>query len=367
MPPYSGVSSLLGFLLLLDYGYGVSVFDSDANYGNGSHVFSRANGENMPSSMPEKLFNFTLMLPSTDTGNGNVHTVMEDVYEGDTLSVIARSLCRKTNELGFPCVMSGVDSQQPAPASLTEDQIFDAIKNRYNVLRRGFLFDRLSKVCLAQNRSVRFVQVGAMDGVDFDPLFAHVNKYRWRGVLVEPMPDHFAHLQRNYQANYPALSDQLVFVNVAISTVNGVCKMRRVNYEAVQNGTVPNWAAGVSMLDNSNSKLLDSALLKNYVVEVSNVNCTSLAALFDEHAHSFFRAQPIDVLQLDTEGFDYKIFMQYDFDAWYGKPAVISLESAHLSDREELEVVRKLATLGYTVNKVEIDIIASVLPELVQI
>lgn len=66
---------------------------------------------------------------------------------------------------------------------------------------------------LANGRRVRFIQIGASDGLHSDPIREFIVRDRWSGVLVEPLPDSFARLQ----ANYCYLHHRgLVFVNAAI-------------------------------------------------------------------------------------------------------------------------------------------------------
>src|SRR5687767_667926 len=44
-----------------------------------------------------------------------------------------------------------------------------------------------------------FVQIGANDGRRGDPVFQFIRQYRWRGLLLEPQPDVFRVLVRNYE------------------------------------------------------------------------------------------------------------------------------------------------------------------------
>jgi hypothetical protein len=61
-----------------------------------------------------------------------------------------------------------------------------------------------------------FVQIGAYDGLKSDPILAFVRDRRWRGILVEPQPDVFEKLKRNY-ANIP----NVIFENLAIAAWEG--------------------------------------------------------------------------------------------------------------------------------------------------
>src|ERR1043165_8619029 len=60
-----------------------------------------------------------------------------------------------------------------------------------------------------------FIQVGAHDGLHYDPIRPWVEKFHWSGVLAEPQPIIFKRLVENYK-NEP----QLKFENVAIGKEN---------------------------------------------------------------------------------------------------------------------------------------------------
>src|SRR5687768_133577 len=49
-------------------------------------------------------------------------------------------------------------------------------------------------------RKVTFIQIGAYDGVEADPIRSLVlDSDSWQGILVEPQPDAFERLRQNYK------------------------------------------------------------------------------------------------------------------------------------------------------------------------
>src|SRR5690349_14899041 len=44
-----------------------------------------------------------------------------------------------------------------------------------------------------------FVNIGANNGVDNDPIYPFIRRYGWRGIVVEPVAYIFAELCRNYR------------------------------------------------------------------------------------------------------------------------------------------------------------------------
>src|SRR5687768_9883737 len=75
------------------------------------------------------------------------------------------------------------------------------------------ILDRYSQV-----KQVKFVQIGSNDGLGSDPLRQFIIRDHWKGILVEPLPDTFRKLLKNYEG-YEHKAE-LYFENVAISDKN---------------------------------------------------------------------------------------------------------------------------------------------------
>ncbi|MFM7683833.1 MAG: hypothetical protein ACKO7P_13995, partial [Bacteroidota bacterium] len=58
---------------------------------------------------------------------------------------------------------------------------------------------------------VFFVEIGANDGVDFDPIYQAVIKKKWSGVYIEPQKSVFMKLQSNFLG-----CENIYFENIAI-------------------------------------------------------------------------------------------------------------------------------------------------------
>ena len=65
---------------------------------------------------------------------------------------------------------------------------------------------------------IKFIEIGANDGITWDPLFKFIKKYKWEGILVEPHPRYFRELVENYTSIIPG---KIHFENIAISDDNG--------------------------------------------------------------------------------------------------------------------------------------------------
>lgn len=185
-----------------------------------------------------------------------------------------------------------------------------------------------------------FVQIGAMDGVSYDPIHPHVVKHGWKGLLVEPLPDMMAKLQQHY-TNHPGLT----FEMVAITEKEETRTLYRIPPEAAQQAGLPGWVAGMSTF--TTGKLDD---YKPHVRE-QPVTCMKLGTLLAK-----YNPPKIDVLQIDTEGYDYKILKQFDFARY--KPLVINVELVNLDSPEKQALYDLLASQDYVFYPNEFDLFA---------
>jgi FkbM family methyltransferase len=184
-----------------------------------------------------------------------------------------------------------------------------------------------------QGADLRFIQVGANDGVFGDPLRKFILKYPWRGVLIEPQPHLFAKLR----SNYDAISDRLIFENLAIASSTGEITMYRAR--DIEANSEP-WAASVSSL---NPKVVGKQLKAGRDgLEAFSVPCTTLDDLVERH-----HMDQIDVLQIDAEGYDYQVLKTLDLRKT--SPRIVQLEHGHLSPSDIDRTVQYLASNGYRI------------------
>lgn len=79
------------------------------------------------------------------------------------------------------------------------------------------LLELLIKLELCKNKEFNFVQIGANDGEQADPLRELIQRYGLKGILVEPIPEIFNRLKDNYFLS----SHLLQFENIAITAGEG--------------------------------------------------------------------------------------------------------------------------------------------------
>jgi FkbM family methyltransferase len=171
---------------------------------------------------------------------------------------------------------------------------------------------------LKRRKPLTLVQIGANDGQYADPVYRFVsaNHRHVRALMLEPLPDLFARLATAYR-DCPSVTP----INMAIHNTATEMPLYRVAPNAPAD-KVPSWAQGIASFDPEHHKR--SRIPAEYVVTES-VRCITLPALLATH-----QIQTLDVLQIDTEGYDAEIISGLDFSQL--QPAVIHFEHG-LPDR----------------------------------
>ncbi len=213
------------------------------------------------------------------------------------------------------------------------------------------VFEDLLYRQLKQNPAFRFVQIGANDGVSFDPVFEFVTRNGVEGLVVEPLSDCFAKLEHNYR-DYPRIAAR----NVAIHRGQKRISLYRVdpNYP----GELPDWAIGIASV-NPNHFKLGGGIPEPAIVE-EQVPAVTLQDLFDQAGYS-----DVDLLQVDTEGYDYEILKMLGESQI--RPVIVRFEhglsQGAMDDSQFAECFALLRRAGYFVLMEKFDAIA-VKPEL---
>ena len=194
----------------------------------------------------------------------------------------------------------------------------------------------------AANPDFAFVQIGAHEGDEGDPLASCIRLGKLRGVLVEPQEAAFAVLKRNY-ADQP----QLAFERAAIAPADGLAKFYRADPEF--------WKAhGLPRGIDSQIASLDPAQIRFHVelfggkalaaresdyLRFDEIPALTLATLLAKHGI----ARP-NLLQIDTEGFDYAVIRMID---WANPPDLIHYETVHLAVADRKAAWDLLRSKGY--------------------
>jgi FkbM family methyltransferase len=180
-----------------------------------------------------------------------------------------------------------------------------------------------------------FINIGANDGVVFDPVFEYVMPNGWPGILIEPIPEAVRKLSENYK-NHPG---GVSIVQAAVAEYNGSITMRRVDPK--KEADIGVWAPYIAEIKNHRTpyNLSQQSEVAPYMVDVE-CECKTLQTILDE-----CHATKLDLIEIDTEGYDYMVLKQVDFARY--KPSIIHFEYAQLPDQERGAVKMLLRDHGY--------------------
>jgi len=191
-------------------------------------------------------------------------------------------------------------------------------------------FERLVAKLVKQAKPIKFVQIGANDGVRFDSLYFTVTQNRWPGLVVEPLPDFFERLSSNYR-DYP----EVIPVNIAVHPTDPFATIYRVDQNRI--GECPDWAAGIASFspEHHMKSKIPSELIVSEVVK-----CRPLMEVIAD-----YKMLDASLLQIDTEGFDAEVIKMINFSSF--RPQLIKYENVNLSAKAAEETKSILASNGY--------------------
>jgi FkbM family methyltransferase len=186
-----------------------------------------------------------------------------------------------------------------------------------NLIEIGFALLARSGTC-----DINVVQVGAFDGQMSDPLQKIVGYSKSRCLLVEPQPGPFQVLQKRYGGN-PAVALE----NAAVTEQDGPVTM-----------FIPSDQA-------SPMASIDPNHYKKFGLKRDALRKISVPGLTPKTLVSKHHLAVIDVLQIDTEGYDARLVSMF-VNAGF-KPSIINFESLHCGDADLAMVRQLLETNGY--------------------
>lgn len=205
---------------------------------------------------------------------------------------------------------------------------------------KHFLLPRRLKFALRTCANPIVVEVGANDGKTGDPIFHLIRpNAQSKALLIEPVPYLFERLQRNY-SDLP----DCILANVAIAPVSG--------------------SASIYYIDPDARKCFPE--LPPYFEELASFDKTKIAQILGERATSLLREKVVktiplrnllrengitrvDLLQIDTEGYDYEVLKTFPFDL--GLPVLVCFEHCHLSERDRAAALSLIVSHGYSVER----------------
>ncbi len=181
-----------------------------------------------------------------------------------------------------------------------------------------------------------FVQVGAHDGEMHDPLNSLLLKNKWNGILIEPQKDMLKKYKNRYKDR-----DNLIFINAAVHPTESSIDLYKIKSPDEYSHT--GWASIMP------KRFKDTIYEKDLIIE--KVRAIPLMNII--HNSGF---KHIDLLQIDTEGYDLDVLKMFDLNIFH--PLLIQFEHYHLSKKQYEESVDYLKNYGYVCFKKGYDTIS---------
>lgn len=222
--------------------------------------------------------------------------------------------------------------------------------------KRGTYLEFISKYSKDnRNKGIKFVHLGANDGIWDDPIFRFIRRDNWKGILVEPQKNIFQRLEKNY-----GKTNNLIFENCAVSDKRETKKLYKISFSDSP------WASCLSRFNEESLKALvksgyveKRALEENIkmpndlskCISFEIVECYTLPEILNKHNFLNF-----DVLVVDIEGYEDKIIFSIDFNVV--KPKVILYEHTHQDTALKEKCKNYLIKNGYNILVFESDILA---------
>jgi FkbM family methyltransferase len=180
---------------------------------------------------------------------------------------------------------------------------------------------------LSRMKNVFVVQIGSNDGKTHDPIHALLLRNpSWAALFVEPVPFLFERLRQNYADN-----SRFRFENVAIGDRVGVRPFYYVDDSArEQISELPWWFDQVGSFDRDHITRHFGSALDRFIV-TARVRTLPLDVLLERND-----IDKINLLNIDTEGYDWHVLRQLDLTKY--SPNVILIEHRHLSTATKAEV-----------------------------
>lgn len=182
---------------------------------------------------------------------------------------------------------------------------------------------------------MNWIEIGSCD---YDTILdsPYYSENGW-GIIVEPVTDYIKKLRVMHNVSY---------INAAVtSELRGKHDFYHISQPHKHN--IPPWTRTCGSLKSNHATLKYFGY--DAFAEVTSVNCIDLAQLY-----TYFPSKQIHLLKVDTEGCDYEILYNWDYNTY--KPMQIQYESKLMTVEQDVELRKKLHDHGYNVtygNKVD--------------
>jgi len=184
--------------------------------------------------------------------------------------------------------------------------------------------------------NVKIIIIGANNGNIKDFLTKYLSEENVTAILVEPVKDLFSELKARFEANR-----NIFFENSAIHRRQG----KKTIYRLKKSTDFPDWCLGLGSF-NKHVVLSHETEIRNLRKHLvsETVNCITFDKLIAK-----YQFDEINILQIDTEGYDYDIIKSINFKN--ARPHIIICEYLHISFYQYFDLINLFIDNNYLVNK----------------
>jgi FkbM family methyltransferase len=210
---------------------------------------------------------------------------------------------------------------------------------------KGSLSEFLSQYSSSKKGDFTVVQIGANDGITHDPIHKFIKRDKWKGVLLEPQPKVF----NRYLKKIYARDHDIHTVCAALGPENGKRNLYQIGFSDMR------WATGLASFNRENvEKAFNTGLVADRCAKhginipedpaqqiiSEEVDIINSDTLLDQ-----YHIEQIDLLQIDTEGFDYEVIKMFNIEK--SQPQAIIFEHVHLTERDMQSCLELLGENDY--------------------
>ena len=253
------------------------------------------------------------------------------------------SICQTMNikpqleNTSFRCFVKEKLSQCPRLFKLVK-RILDFFRSLFQstTQKNSILFRKHLYQISNQKTQLKFVKVGANDGLTGDPCSQHfLDNAAWEGYFIEPVPYLYQNLCNNFSGD-----PRFHFCNLAISNESGYISFYYFDpLLAVKYPEVAEWYHQLGSFSRDHIIKNSDSRFESYILE-RKVRTSTLDDFFEEK-----KITSIDFLQIDVEGHDFKVLQSMSLDRI--KPLSILIEHKHIENKSKRQMVKLLKKNGY--------------------
>ncbi|MDY7393691.1 FkbM family methyltransferase [Aureibaculum sp. 2210JD6-5] len=225
--------------------------------------------------------------------------------------------------------------------------------------KKGSISEFIHEYSLSKGDSFFVIQIGANDGINNDPIHKFIKRDSWKGVLLEPQ----SYVHKQYLSQVYKKNKGIHTLNAAISSENGSQKLYKIGFCDMR------WATGLASFQRESlEKAFSSGQVegncRKYNVEIPTADeqivTEDIMTISPETLIEKYKISKIDLLQIDTEGYDYEVIKIFNIEKF--KPKVVIFENKHLSEKDLKECCEHFIKNSYAVKNFGRDTIAMQYP-----